>query len=111
MDIQERLTAFAMLGAAWVMWLLIGLSVIVLAIALERLYFFTATNDDVDKLRSDLLESLKSNKIAEALKRLRQSRSFEAMVAAAALESAGDGADAANERLQGEQQIARLHME
>ena len=33
MDIQERLTAFAMLGAAWVMWLLIGLSVIVLAIA------------------------------------------------------------------------------
>jgi biopolymer transport protein ExbB len=111
MDIQERLTAFAMLGAAWVMWLLIGLSVIVLAIALERLYFFMATNDDVDKLRSDLLESLKSNKIADALKRLRQSRSFEAMVAAAALESAGDGPDAANERLQGEQQIARLHME
>jgi biopolymer transport protein ExbB len=111
MDIQERLTAFAMLGAAWVMWLLIGLSVIVLAIALERLYFFMATRDDVDKLRSDLLESLKSNKIADALKRLRQSRSFEAMVAAAALESAGDGADAANERLQGEQQIARLHME
>ena len=33
MDIQERLTAFAMLGAGWVMWLLIGLSVIVLAIA------------------------------------------------------------------------------
>ena len=28
MNIQERLTAFAMLGAGWVMWLLIGLSVI-----------------------------------------------------------------------------------
>ena len=111
MDIQERLTAFAMLGAAWVMWLLIGLSVIVLAIALERLYFFTATRDDIDKLRSDLLESLKLGKVADGLKRLRQSRSFEAMVAAAALESAGDGADAANERMQGEQQIARLHME
>jgi len=111
MDIQERLTAFAMLGAAWVMWLLIGLSVIVLAIALERLYFFAATRDDVDKLRSELLEMLKLGKVADGLKRLRQSRSFEAMVAAAALESAADGPDAANERLQGEQQIARLHME
>ena len=28
MDIQERLTAFAMLGATWVMWLLVGISVI-----------------------------------------------------------------------------------
>jgi len=111
MDIQERLTAFAMLGAAWVMWLLIGLSVIVLAIALERLYFFMATNDDVDKLRSDLLESLKLGKVSDALKRLRQSKSFEAAIAATALESASDGAEAANERVQGEQQIARLHME
>jgi biopolymer transport protein ExbB len=111
MDIQERLTAFAMLGAAWVMWLLIGLSVIVLAIALERLYFFMATKDDVDKLRSDLLESLKLGKVSDALKRLRQSKSFEAAIAATALESASDGAEAANERVHGEQQIARLHME
>ena len=31
-DIQERLTAFAMLGATWVMWLLILLSIIGVAI-------------------------------------------------------------------------------
>ena len=34
MNIQERLTAFAMLGAGWVMWLLVLLSVIILAIIL-----------------------------------------------------------------------------
>jgi biopolymer transport protein ExbB len=111
MNIQERLTAFAMLGAGWVMWLLIGLSVIGVAIGLERLYFFAATRDNIDQLRADLLESLKHGRIADGLKRLRQSRSFEAMVAAAALESASDGAEAANERMQGEQQIAKLHME
>lgn len=111
MNIQERLTAFAMLGAGWVMWLLVGLSVVGLAIALERVYFFAATRDDIDALRTDLLAALKNNRIADALKRMRQSKSFEAMIAAAALESASDGADSANERMQGEMQIAKLHME
>jgi biopolymer transport protein ExbB len=111
MDIQERLTAFAMLGATWVMWLLVGLSVVGLAIILERIYFFTATRDNIDKLRLDLLSSLRGGKIGEAHKRRQQSRSFEDMLAKAALESATDGAEAATERIQGEQQIARLHME
>ncbi len=111
MDIQERLTAFAMLGATWVMWLLIALSVVCLAIILERIYFYAVTRDNVEQLRADLLASLKKNKLADAHKRLQQSRSFEAMVALAALDSADDGPEAANERLQGEQQIARLHME
>ena len=111
MDIQERLTAFAMLGAGWVMWLLVGLSIVSIAIMLERIYFFSATRDDIDKLRVELLECLKHSRTSDALKRLRQSRSFEAMVAAAALESASDGPEAATERMQGEQQIARLHME
>jgi biopolymer transport protein ExbB len=100
-----------MLGAGWVMWLLVGLSIVGLAIALERLYFFAATRDNIDALRTDLIEALKNGRVADALKRLRQSKSFEAMVAAAALESASDGPDAANERMQGEQQIAKLHME
>jgi biopolymer transport protein ExbB len=111
MDIQERLTAFAMLGATWVMWLLIGLSVISIAIILERIYFFAATRDNIDKLRLDLLNSLRTGKVAEAHKRMQQSRSFEAMLATAALESSSDGAEAATERVQGEQHIARLHME
>jgi len=111
MDIQERLTAFAMLGATWVMWLLVGLSVISIAIILERIYFFSVTSDEIDKLRKELLEFLKKGRITEAHTRMKQSRSFEARLAEAALESAEDGADAANERVQGAQQVARLHME
>jgi biopolymer transport protein ExbB len=111
MNIQERLTAFAMLGATWVMWLLVALSIVGLAIILERIYFFAATRDDIDKLRVDLLGHLKKGRVAEAQKRMQQSRSFEAMVALAALDSAEDGPEAATERMQGEQQIVRLHME
>lgn len=111
MDIQQRLTAFAMLGASWVMWLLVGLSIVAIAIILERIYVFAASRDDIDELRSDLLHHLNKSDIAEAERRLRGSRSFEAMIALAALQSAGDGPQAANERVQGEQQIARMHME
>ena len=111
MNIQERLTAFAMLGATWVMWLLVALSVVSVAIILERIYFFSATRDDIERLRHDLLDHLKNNRLGEAHKRMQQSRSFEATLALAALQTADSGPEAATERMQGEQQIARLHME
>jgi biopolymer transport protein ExbB len=111
MDIQERLTAFAMLGAAWVMWLLVLLSVLCVAIMLERAYFFFSTRDDIDALRRDLSELLKRGDIAGAKKRLQISRSFEAGVAIAGLEAAEDGAASATERIAGEEKLARLQME
>jgi biopolymer transport protein ExbB len=111
MDIQQRMTAFALLGATWVMWLLIGLSVISVAIMLERAYFFAVTRDDIDALRKDLLDALRRGDIAGARKRMQASRSFEASFAMAGLDSAADGAAAANERIGGEEKIARLRME
>lgn len=111
MDIQERLTAFAMLGAGWVMWLLVGLSIVCLAIIMERLFFFASTADDIDSLRSDLLSLLKDGDLDKARKRLTDSKSIEAVIANAALESSADGSEAATERLAGEQQIAKLDME
>jgi biopolymer transport protein ExbB len=111
MNIQERLTAFAMLGATWVMWLLVGLSVVSIAIILERLYFYASTRDDIEKLRGDLLDLLRQGRVTDAFKRMQQSRSFEAAIAQSALQAADGGPEAATERMQGEQQIARLHME
>jgi len=111
MDIQERLTAFALLGAGWVMWLLVGLSVVSIAIILERTYFFSVTKDDIEKLSKDLLHRLGAGPMSEVRARLQQSKSFEAMIASAAVDSADDGAASAAERIQGEEKIARLHME
>jgi biopolymer transport protein ExbB len=111
MNIQERLTAFAMLGATWVMWLLVRLSVVSIAIILERLYFYASTRDDIEKLRGDLLDLLRQGRVTDAFKRMQQSRSFEAAIAQSALQAADGGPEAATERMQGEQQIARLHME
>ncbi len=110
-DIQQRLTAFALLGATWVMWLLVALSVVGLAVILERTYYVFASRDDAAKLHQDLLKLLLEGDVKGAHQRLKQSRSFEARIAAAGLESAHGGPEAARERMAGEQQMARLQME
>ena len=43
-------TKFAMLGAEWVMWLLVALSVASVAIMFERGYYYRSLSDDLDKL-------------------------------------------------------------
>jgi len=74
MDFQERLAAFAMLGATWVMWLLVGISVIALAIILERAYYFFATNEEFSKLLGSLLGKLKDNDVDGAKSAMRASQ-------------------------------------
>ncbi len=111
MDIQERLTAFAMLGASWVMWLLIGLSVIGLGIGLERTYFYLASSDDFRRLREDILPLIKKGDLKGLRSRLERSRSFEAKVLTAGIDWADDGAEAAAEGMAGAQQLARINME
>jgi biopolymer transport protein ExbB len=111
MDIQERLTAFAMLGAGWVMWLLVILSIIGLAIVLERAYFLLSSRDDVRKLREDLLRLLKGRDVDGARKRLAGSRSFEARVVQAGLSAQSDDPAVAEEKMASESSLARLHME
>lgn len=81
MDIQERLTAFAMLGAEWVMWLLVLLSVFMLAIVLERAYYLLMTRDDLTALRTELIKKLRGGDVDGARQRLKASKSFEARIA------------------------------
>lgn len=111
MDIQERLTAFAMLGAEWVMWLLVVLSVIVLAIVLERAYYLLASRDDLARLKAELAKRLRGGDVDAAKKRLKASKSFEARIALAGLEGADEGWASAEERMQGESALAKIAME
>ncbi len=110
-DIQERLTAFAMLGATWVMWLLIVLSIIDVAIIFERIYYFFSSREDVRKLQEDLRLLLAKNDLAGARERLSQSKSFQARIVYSGIEVVSDGHDAVAERLAGATSIARTQME
>jgi biopolymer transport protein ExbB len=60
MDVSGRFLAFTLHGAGWVLWLLVALSVISMAIMLERLWFFrthrTSRRDLAADIRQLLLE-------------------------------------------------------
>jgi biopolymer transport protein ExbB/TolQ len=110
MDIQAKLTGFAMMGATWVMWLLVGLSVGGLAVALERAIYLLRTSDNIKRLRQEILLRLRRGDLVGARERLARSRSFEAKVVAAGL-SEDEGHAAAEERMGGAAQMAKLRME
>ena len=110
-NIQERLTAFAMLGATWVMWLLVILSIVGVAIIFERAYYFFVSRDDAKKIQEDLRLMLAKDDLATARQRLSQSPAFEAKIVAAGLEIADDGPDSVEERLTAETLLAKSQME
>jgi biopolymer transport protein ExbB/TolQ len=68
-----------------------------------------ATRDDVLRLGRELRQSLDKDDPARARDRLGESPSFEARIAAAALEA--ETAAGAEQRVQGEKQLSLLHME
>jgi biopolymer transport protein ExbB len=61
-------------GAGWVLWLLLGLSVISIAVILERAYVFWARHDDIDALREGLVKALRSGGFDAARDVMRRSR-------------------------------------
>lgn len=111
MNIQDQLTGFALLGAEWVMWLLIGLSIVGTVIVLERAYVLVASREDVGRLHRDLLSRIERGDMDGVRDRLSSSKSYEAKVVHAVLEGAAGGADAAEERMASASALARLRME
>jgi biopolymer transport protein ExbB len=92
-----------------VLWLLVALSVMALSIVLERTVLYVSSRENIGKLRAEIRGLLSAGEVDQALRRLHDSPSFEARIAAAGLEC--DDASGADERMQGEQQLARLDME
>ena len=111
MDIQERLTAFAMLGAGWVMWFLVGLSVIGLAVILERAWALMSSRDDMPKLREDLAKHLEQDDVEGAIKRLQASPSFEAGIVREGLAAVAQGPQVVEQRLDAARGIAQSRMQ
>jgi biopolymer transport protein ExbB len=106
--LQGLMTSF---GAQWVMWLMIGLSVISVAIMLERGWFYFSLRDDVPKLASDLRNLLREGDIDGALRSLQASPSAEAAVVVAGLLEADRGMKAADEAMQGAAALQRMKLE
>ncbi len=97
-------------GAGWVMWLMLGLSVISLAIILERAWFFYSLRDDLAALARDLRHALDVS-FESARKRLAASPSAEAAVVLAGIDVHQKGPDSAEKAMEGAAALQRMKLE
>ncbi len=106
--LQRLMTDF---GAGWVMWVLVALSVVSVAIMLERIWFFFSLRDDIATLATKLRKALRDNDVKEARRLLDASPSAEAAVVIAGLDELEHGARSADEAMKGAAALQRMRLE
>jgi biopolymer transport protein ExbB len=97
-------------GAAWVMWLMLALSVVSVAIILERAWYFMSLHDDLGVLAKELRAALEDS-FEAAQRRMEASPSVEAQVVLAGLSMAERGPAAAEEAMTGALALSRMKLE
>ena len=109
--IERVKSAMVGLGTGWILLLMLFLSIVSLAIMLERAWLYWSLRDDIDELMRDLGRLLRGGDLDEARRRLEASRSAEAAVVVAGLVEADRGVEAAQEAMEGASALQRLKLE
>lgn len=104
-------SAMVGLGTGWVLLLMLVLSIVSLAIMLERAWLYWSLRDDIDELMRDLGRLLRGGDLEGARRRLEASRSAEAAVVVAGLVEADRGVHAAEEAMEGASALQRIKLE
>lgn len=100
-NIVEKLLGLTLIGTEWVLWLLIALSVISVAIMIERGVYFARIRIDFPKFTRQLTKAMIDNDM-EAVRKLCQGvAALEAQVVMRALECRDRGAKAMRESMEG----------
>lgn len=100
LSLIQTFLRLAQLGAEWVMWLLIALGFIAAMLVFERLYLYTSTRVDVNRLARKLLQLLGDGRLDQAQELVRSGRSIEERVISDALSLYTEGPDAVEEIVQ-----------
>ena len=99
--ITEKMMSMPVFQAEWVLWLLIGLSVVSVAIMIERYVFYRRHTVNVDKLKDELSALLEKGDFDGAAKLLAQYDSLETNVVLFGLKSHRLGPEAVEDLLVG----------
>jgi biopolymer transport protein ExbB len=109
--IERVKSAMVGLGTGWILTLMLVLSIMSLAVMLERAWLYWSLRDDIDALMRDLGRLLRGGDLEAARRRLEASRSAEAAVVVAGLVEADRGVAAAEEAMQGASALQRMKLE
>jgi len=111
MRLTERILGFTLLGSEWVLWVLVGLSLLSVTIMVERGIFLAAGRRNFDDLAKELLAFLRDGDAAGARRAVTGQRAPESQVAAAGLEQYGRGSEAMSEAMASVKARLRMDME
>ena len=107
----ERLERVALLGSAWVLYVMMALSVLSISVMIERLVFFAKHRGDADALGDRLIERLHADDRAGAERVLKESALVEAAVVRRALPWMDGGPASLAEALEAEMGRKRKELE
>jgi biopolymer transport protein ExbB len=111
MSVTERFLGFALLGAEWVMWVLIVLSVISITVMVERVIYFYGQRPNVGDLLLELKQLLVGGDLDGVRKRLEDVKGVAPSVARVAMAEAERGATAVDEAAASAMIRERLRLE
>jgi biopolymer transport protein ExbB/TolQ len=110
-DIIKPLLKLALFGSQWVMWLLLGLSVLSISAMVERWFFFRSAERDVDELGDKLSDLVERGDQEGAQKFLDDRKTIEAAVLARAIRWVGGGPESLADAIDGAMTKKRKELE
>lgn len=102
MELSKTFVDFAQLGADWVLWLLIGLSVFSVGIMVDRYLWFRGRDTDTDKFVREMRGSYQRAELDQLAKKYKDEPAIAIQVALRGLEDRTQGAAAVAEAMHGE---------
>ncbi|HXU64917.1 MAG TPA: MotA/TolQ/ExbB proton channel family protein [Polyangia bacterium] len=111
MHLTQRVLGFTLLGSEWVLWLLIGLSVLSVTVMVERAVALRGTVADLDGLGRELVARLREDDLPGARTLLAGQRGPAAAVAAAGVAVFERGGDAVAETMASAKSRVRVDLE
>jgi len=109
--LEDGMLQFALLGAGWVLWLLVFLSVGIIAITVERAIFLLRDGTDRNVLAKAVNAFLRSGSPGDFREQLDQMRGYEARILSAGLEMTEKGPEAMERAMEGTAIAEKLRME
>ncbi len=111
MFLTDQLLAFTNLGAEWVLWILVFLSVVSVSIMIERWRYFATRRIDVAALAHDVRAALRKGDVEPTIKKWSGSDHIAAIVALAGLRESARGPEATAEAMVGARSAKRPELE
>ncbi len=102
MSLTEYFLNITTYGAEWVLWLLVLLSIVSVAIMVERGVFYLRRSLEIDGFSKALRKAVKRNATQDFVKRNKKNEDMASMTVLAGLRELGGGAEAVSEAMNAE---------